>query len=88
MYRRVMAIFLQYDICLILLVELPTRNLLCTRVIRAFIAFTEIAKLYIQQIQLLKLFNVLEINLLSEFQFNLKYFSKYCDMYCIVHTIS
>ena len=40
MHRRVMAIFLQYDVRLILLVELPVRDLLC---MRAFTAFTEIA---------------------------------------------
>ena len=40
MYR--IAIFLQYDVHLILLVELPAHNLLCTCVMRAFTAFTEI----------------------------------------------
>ena len=68
MYRKVMAIFLQYDVHLILLVELPARDLLCTCVMRAF---KELTKLYVQQRQLLKMF-----------QFNLKCCSKYCDTYC------
>ena len=94
-----MAIFLQYNVCLMLLVELPARNLLCTCVMRAFNAFTETAgteltKLYVQQRKILKMFNVFEINLLSEFQFNLKccsnivirilMYTQYRDTYRIV----
>ena len=76
MYRRVMAIFLQYDVRLILLVELPAHDLLCTCIMRAFTAFkeiltkehrTQLTKLYVQQIQLLKMRNVCVTNLLIGF---------------------
>ena len=60
MYRRVMAMFLQYDVRLILLVELPARDLPCTCIMRAFteITWTEWTKLYVQQRKSLQMFNV------------------------------
>ena len=74
MYRRVMAIFLQYDVRLILLVELPARNLLYTCIMRTFIAFTEMLGLSSVNCirNVLKMFNVLEINLLVELQFHIQ----------------